>query len=118
MSRKAIVFLKVPVGTHYRRGAWSWVSEDLAEEYISQGVGVEWDVRRGEPVDEEYRPWSEKRMDLIPPPKPERVMPLYTPIPVEDLTMEHLWRKIFVSMKKAGYPVNERMTKSKMLEMR
>lgn len=41
-NQVSIVFDQVPPGTHYRVGHWSWVHEDKAEEYITEGYGREW----------------------------------------------------------------------------
>ncbi len=47
--KKAILFNEVPEGTYYKKGAWSWVNEPKASEYIEEGYGVEWDVEKREP---------------------------------------------------------------------
>lgn len=38
-----VLFDQVPEGTHYREGAYSWVDEEQALEYIDKGYGTEYD---------------------------------------------------------------------------
>ena len=118
MNRIAVCFIKVPPGTHYRAGAWSWVYGPKATSYIQSGYGIEWNPDTNEPTDPKYRPWDEHREKFITNPRPVRIEPLYIPVPVSDLTHSHLWRQIFVSMKKEGYKVTEKMTKAEMLKLR
>lgn len=96
---------------HIAEGQWRWVSPSRARQLVDSGVCEYYDPEK---VAERRKALGISSSTL----KVQRVEPKYTPVPVEDLTMDHLWRKIFVSMKKAGYPVRESMTKSELLELR
>lgn len=43
-----VLFYEIPEGTHYRKGAYSWVSNSTADEYIDEGYGVEYDPYNNE----------------------------------------------------------------------
>lgn len=43
-----MLFKEVPPGTHYRKGAYSWVSEGEGRQYIDKEYGVEYDPDKGE----------------------------------------------------------------------
>ncbi len=47
--KKALLFKEVPEGTYYKEGAWSWVKDSTAKEYLDAGYAVEWDVENKEP---------------------------------------------------------------------
>lgn len=52
MKRKGqvcVLFEQVPEGTHYREGAYSWVDEGEARQYIDKGYGKEYDPKENEP---------------------------------------------------------------------
>lgn len=51
MKRKnqtCLLFEQVPDGTHYKEGAYSWVDEGQAREYIDKGYASEFDPVKGE----------------------------------------------------------------------
>lgn len=39
-----LLFDEVPEGTHYKKGAWAWVSFKEADKYIEQGIAREWNL--------------------------------------------------------------------------
>lgn len=49
-----ILFENVPPGTHYTKGAYSWVQTSTARHYIDKGYGVEYDPATG--TEEELPP--------------------------------------------------------------
>jgi len=90
---------------------WQWLNPTRAKQLVDAGVCEYYDAEKVAKRRAEQAPKS-------PVINTQRVEPKYTPIPVDDLTIDDLWRKIFVSMKKAGYPVRESMTKAQLLELR
>ncbi len=63
--KKAILFREVPRGTHYRKGAWSWVKEPKASEYLRDGYGVEWDVEKGKKKESSLPTGSSLKSEII-----------------------------------------------------
>lgn len=47
MKTICILFKKVPDGTHFTRGAYSYVRESLARVYIAEGYGEEYNPKNG-----------------------------------------------------------------------
>lgn len=43
-----VLFDKVPKGTHYRKGAYSWVNKPEGLEYIEEGYGEEYDPAKAQ----------------------------------------------------------------------
>lgn len=60
-----VLFSDVPEGTHYRKGAYSWVSNSTAENYIADGYGKEYDPRKGKFVDKTKPSANSLKADII-----------------------------------------------------
>lgn len=62
MRRKnqiCLLFEAVPEGTHFRKGAYSWVDVEDAEEYMEKGYAKEYDPQTKETNELEYADLSD-----------------------------------------------------------
>lgn len=60
-----VLFNKVPEGTHYRKGSYSWVKKPEALEYIEGGYGKEYDPIAKKVVGDEIPTKSSKKEEII-----------------------------------------------------